>query len=210
MRLFKDSKKIFCIGHNKTGTTTIEAVFKQFGYKLGNQVRGELLLENWYNRDFKSIVKFSKTAEAFQDIPFSLPYTFQHLDEAFSEAKFILTVRDSAEQWYISLTRFHAKLWTGGERIPTLEDLKMANYRKPNYVYQANRWIYNTPESQPYDKAIMMAFYRHYNTTVIDYFRSRPHKLCIINVSNPEDYAKLCRFLNQPIHASDFPWTNKT
>ena len=83
MRIFKNKPKIFCIGQNKTGTTTIESVLKSFNYKLGNQVQGELLLDTWYERDFKKIIKFCKTAEAFQDVPFSLPYTFQHLDVAF-------------------------------------------------------------------------------------------------------------------------------
>jgi len=72
-----NTSKIFCIGFNKTGTTTIESVLKSFGYKMGDQVKGERLLNSWLSRDFKPIVELCKTAEAFQDIPFSLPYTYQ-------------------------------------------------------------------------------------------------------------------------------------
>lgn len=209
--LFKKPKtKLFCIGLNKTGTTTLKTVLKSFDYSLGNQITAELLLEAWNARDFKPIIKYSKTAEAFQDIPFSLPGTYQALDENFKNAKFILTERDSAEQWYKSLTKFHSKLWADGERIPTTEDLKKANYRAPGYTYRANRYIYNTPENDPYNKALMLKFYNAHNQAVKAYFKSRPEKLLTINVSNASDYAKLCLFLNKPVSATDFPWKNKT
>ncbi|MFL0352403.1 sulfotransferase [Xanthomarina sp. GH4-25] len=209
--LFKKPKeKIFCIGHNKTGTTTIEAVLHGFGYKLGNQIEGELLLDAWHARDFNKIIKFCNTAQAFQDIPFSLPYTYQHLDVAFKNAKFILTERDNAEQWYVSLTKFHSKLWADGETIPTAMHLKQASYRYKGYSFNANRYIYPTPENDIYNKDLMMRFYLNYNQTVKDYFKSRPEKLLVINVSKSTDYAKLCQFLGQPITRTDFPWKNKT
>jgi len=212
MKLFKknQSSKVFCIGHNKTGTTSIERVLKDFGYAMGNQVKGELLLDAWYNRDFKSIIKFCKTAEAFQDLPFSLPFTYEHLDGAFPKAKFILTERDNAEQWYQSLTKFHSKLWSDGVAIPTAEDLKQATYRYKGYSYKANRCVYPTPEEDIYNKAIMLEFYKRYNETIKTYFKSRPEKLLVINVSKSDDYAKLCEFLKQPITRTDFPWENKT
>ena len=60
MLLKKNKTKIFCIGLNKTGTTTLESVLKEFGYTLGNQVTAELLLEAWFARDFNQIIAFSK------------------------------------------------------------------------------------------------------------------------------------------------------
>ncbi|SDS69317.1 hypothetical protein SAMN04515667_2755 [Formosa sp. Hel1_31_208] len=210
MRLFKKSPKIFCIGHNKTGTTTIETVLKQMGYTKGNQVKGELLLKSWHQRDFKTIIAFCKKAQAFQDIPFSLPYTYQHLDLAFPNAKFILTERDSTEQWYESLTRFHSKLWADGKRIPTATDLKNTPYREQGFAYSFAKNVYGTPDDNIYDENVLKAFYEQYNATVKNYFKSRPEKLVVINVSNAKDYGKLCTFLNQPPIGDDFPWMNKT
>src|SRR5690606_32403789 len=103
---------MFCIGLNKTGTTTLETGLKAFNYKMGDQKTGELLFKDWYKRDFKKIIALAKTADAFQDAPFSFPFTFIALDQHFPNAKFILTVRDSPEQWYKSLTTFHSKLWS--------------------------------------------------------------------------------------------------
>src|SRR5690606_32556576 len=159
----------------------------------------ELLLDSWYERDFKKIIKFCKTAEAFQDVPFSLPYTFQHLDVAFPDAKFILTERDSAEQWYQSLITFHSKLWANGERIPIADDLKAATYRGLGYAFKFNKYVFNTPESDVYNQSILMSHYLDYNHGVKDYFKSRPEKLLVINVSKSQDYATLCGFLGQPI-----------
>ncbi|MBI3882938.1 MAG: hypothetical protein HY305_01625, partial [Sphingobacteriales bacterium] len=107
--------KIFCIGRNKTGTTSIEKAFIDFGYTVGNQRQAELLLSNYIKNDFDSIVSYSKSAQVFQDSPFSYPETYMHLDKAFPNSKFILSVRDSSEQWYNSITSFHAKLFGNGK-----------------------------------------------------------------------------------------------
>tara|TARA_R100000306_G_C4378451_1_gene143052 strand:+ start:828 stop:1484 length:657 start_codon:yes stop_codon:yes gene_type:complete len=209
--LFKNKKsKIFCIGLNKTGTTTIEKVLMDFKYKLGNQEKGELLFKDWYKRDFSSIIKLSKTAEAFQDAPFSFPFTFIALDQYFCNAKFILTVRDSPEQWYNSLVTHHSKVWADGINPPTSQDLKNAEYRYKGFAYENNKVIFKTPEDDPYNKEILLDYYTNHNYQVIEYFRSCPEKLLVINVSNDTDYIRLCDFLNKkPIHKT-FPWENKT
>lgn len=206
----KNKKKIFCIGLNKTGTTTIETVLKDYGYKLGNQPKAELLAKDWFNRDFNEIIKFCKTADAFQDIPFSLPYTYMVLDQYFKESKFILTVRDTPEQWYKSITKFHSKLWANGKETPTIQDLKNANYRYKGYAFDINQYMFNTPNKEPYNKEVLLDYYSNHIYSVIEYFRSRPDKLLVINVSNDDDYIRLANFLNkEPIHKR-FPWENKT
>lgn len=206
----KKQHKVFCIGFNKTGTTTLEQTLIQLGYKMGNQAKGELLFLDWFKRDFKSIIKHCNTADAFQDIPFSLPYTFMMLDQYYKNAKFVLTVRDSELQWYESLTKFHSKLWGEGKRLPTAEDMKNATYRYRGFTYESFKLIYNTPDDDLYNKAILTKLYKLHNYTVEDYFRGNPEKFLIINVSKSSDYAKLCTFLGKPVKADDFPWKNKT
>ncbi|RMA57964.1 sulfotransferase [Ulvibacter antarcticus] len=211
MSLFKKSKeKIFCIGLNKTGTTTIEKFLFDNTYKLGNQEEAEHLVEDWFKRDFKSLITYCKKYEAFQDAPFSLPYTFIILEQYFPNAKFILTVRDSPDQWYNSLTKFHSKLWSNGIDAPTIEDLKNAEYLYKGYAYDVNRALFNTPENDPYNKKILIEYYKDHNSIVKEYFRSQPNKLLVINVSNKNDYFKLCDFLGKPAVNDNFAWENKT
>ena len=120
--------KVFCIGFNKTGTTSVKVAFKDLGYRVGNQPVAEGFIADWTRRDFSRIIDYCNTADAFQDIPFSLPDTYQSLDAAFPESKFILTVRTNADIWYRSLTTFHAQVFGAG-KIPTEDDLARATYR---------------------------------------------------------------------------------
>ena len=209
--LFKKQKtKVFCIGFNKTGTTTIEKTLKEFNFKLGDQIKGELLIFDWYKRDFKNIIELCKTADAFQDIPFSLPFTYQDLGEYFKNSKFILTVRDTPEQWYNSITKFHSKLWSDGTAIPTCQQIKDVEYRYKGYAYQSFKLLYNTDDKDLYNKDILLNLYNRHNKLVEDYFKSRPEKLLILNVSKKKDYFRLCEFINKNPLRDDFPWTNKT
>jgi hypothetical protein len=66
--------KVFCIGRNKTGTTSMARAVVSLGFKLGKQSRAERLLEDWGKRDFCRIIRYCKSADAFQDIPFSLRF----------------------------------------------------------------------------------------------------------------------------------------
>ena len=85
-------------------------------------------MEDWAKRDFNKIIKLCYSADAFQDAPFCFPYTYQVLHTKFPNAKFILSVRDSPQQWYSSITRFHSKIWGKNNNLPTSKDLRDANY----------------------------------------------------------------------------------
>ncbi len=207
--IWNKKNKIFCIGFNKTGTTTLEQALKDFGYKMGDQRKGELLFDNWKKRNFKPIIKFCRTAEAFQDIPFSLPFTFQILDYAFPDAKFILTIRDSAEQWYQSLLNFHTKLWASGPII-TEEDLKNAPYIRKGWAYEVNKSRFNPPHGKPYHKETLIKSYLHHIYNVEQYFSAKPNQFIKINVSDKNDYFRLAKFLNKKPVSDGFPWLNKT
>lgn len=202
--------KIFGIGANKTGTTSLNKAMKDLGFIVGNQRRGELLLEDWAQRDFSKIIKLCYTAEFFQDVPFSLPYTFVALDQQFKNSKFILTERDSAEQWYNSISKFHAKKWGENGRIPTQEDLENAPYIYKGRAWRSNRLVFETPANDPYQKETMCQFYTNYNKSVKEYFRFRPNDLLVLNVSKKGAYRELCDFLNIETTRNEFPWENKT
>jgi hypothetical protein len=194
---------------NKTGTTTIENVFKEFGYKLGSQTAGELLIFDWYNRDFDKIIKHCDTAEVFQDVPFSLPHTYILIEQHYKNAKFILTVRDSAEQWYDSLINFHAKIWGDGKNPPTVEQLKNGSSLYPEFAYELLVRMFNTESDDIYNKEKLLMYYQNHINSVKHYFKNMPDKLIVLNVSCKEDYKKLCIFLGKPNLRDEFPWMNR-
>jgi hypothetical protein len=200
-------KKVFVIGRNKTGTTSIGRALNKLGFKLGDQVKAELLMEDWALRDFAKIVKYCQKADAFQDVPFSLDYTYQIMDYAFPDSKFILTVRNSATEWYESLIRFHTKA-VAKNRLPTADDLKDYPYRKPGWLWRQQQLIYGVDEDSLYDREIYIQHYKAHNKRVIEYFRHRPDDLLELNVADPNAMKSLCRFLGVKAENFTMPHLN--
>lgn len=206
----KGRVKYFGIGRNKTGTTSLKRAFSDLGFMVGNQRKAEWLFDKYYfEGNFQPIIKYCQSAEVFQDVPFSNPETYKYLDRAYPGSKFILTVRDDAEQWYRSITRFHAKNFGLNGRIPTVEDLKNATYVRKGFMYNTVR-THGTPDEDPYNKEIMIAHYEAHNRAVIEYFKNRPDDLFILNLAEPGAYQKFCDFLGVAPLYVEFPWENKT
>ena len=201
--------KVFCVGCNKTGTTSLKKALQGFGLVVGEQWIAERLIHDWGRRDFRRLFRFCLTAQAFQDVPFSWPFTYQALDQRFPGSKFILTVRNSPEQWHESLTRFHAALF-GPRSLSSVEHLNAARYNRPGLAGEANRLLNDTPPDDPYNRDALIARYVHHNYAVREYFRHRPGVLLVLNVAEPDAFDKLCDFLGRPRTGLPFPWENKT
>lgn len=207
---YRNKSKIFGIGQNKTGTTSLKVAMENLGYRVGRQRPAEEMIRLWKDRKFNAVISFCKTAEFFQDVPFSQPFTYVALDQAFPKSKFILTIRDNPEQWYASLTNFHAKKWGKNGRIPTKEDLLAAEYIYKGWAWDFIQFTFNSPEEDPYNKKVLINVYEMYNKQVLEYFRYRKNDLLVINVSNPGAHKLLCEFLGKASSDDDFPWVNKT
>ena len=201
--------KIFVVGRNKTGTTSLAAALKELGYRVGYQRDAELLMEDWGRRDFTRIIAYCHTADAYQDVPFSHDFTFQAMDQAFPGSKFILTVRESPDQWYQSMTRFHTKR-LGHNRLPTPDDL-----RNDRYVYKGWSWrnkvlVYGPEQETLYDETLYKTSYVRHNERVADYFRHRPGDLLVLNLAHPDSMKRLCDFLGLPWNGQVMPVLNKS
>jgi hypothetical protein len=201
--------KVFCIGCNKTGTTSMQKALTDLGMVVGEQWLAERLIHDWGRRDYRRLFWYCLTAQAFQDVPFSWPFTFQALDIRFPGSKFILTVRDTPEEWYASMMRFYQSRFGIGPR-PSLEELKKVAYIHPGYFLEAVRLLYQTQEDDLLKPQALMARYMSHNNTVIEYFRHRPGDLLVLNVAESDAFHKLCDFLGYPRTDWSFPWENKT
>ncbi len=202
--------KIFCIGTNKTGTTSMATIFRELEIPVASQRKAELLFKDLSNKNLKDFYKYVKYGGvAFQDIPFSLPNTFKILDVKFPDSKFILTIRDSPEVWYNSLTTYHAKLFGNGN-IPNKLDLKNAKYVYPGWMWESYQLYYKTPEDDIYNKPILIQQYTDYNNSVLDYFKEQPEKLLVVNLKESNAAEKISRFLNSKKVLEKIPWKNKT
>ena len=199
--------KVFCIGFNKTGTTSVESVMRGIGLTVGNQAEAEMLVHDWGRRDFRRILSYCQSADAFQDIPFSLPGTFAAVDEALPGSKFILTVRSSADKWFNSLERFHSQI-VGKGRVPTADDLREFNYRYPGYIADVMRLSYSADGSAFYDRVPYSAYYEAHNVAAREYFKDRPGQFLELNCESPDAMEKLLSFLGVPFTGQQMPRLN--
>ncbi len=204
--------KVFCIGAGKTGTTSLEKLFTQFGFKMGNQPTAEVLSRDWLmNTSAERIIRYCYTADAFQDAPFGYPNLYNELDKAFPNSKFILTVRNSAEEWFNSLVRFHAKKFSSDPlRPPNDQDLSNATYRYKGYMFESYQFVYGKYNIPLYDKQSYKENYLKNNEEKRNYFKNRPNDFIEINLSIQDDFQRLCEFLNIETNIAGFPWENKT
>ncbi|MCH2143430.1 MAG: hypothetical protein MK077_10610 [Phycisphaerales bacterium] len=181
------------------------------GYRVGNERAAEVFFDEWTTGDYSKIIRFCSSADAFQDIPFNLPGMFRVLHQRFPDARFVLTIRNSAEQWYQSICRFHTGKWSSaGQDPPTIQDLENANYIYPGWPAQYIQKVFGTPATDPYNKDLMISTYTDHIEEVMNYFAAYPGSLLILDISSLGAMRQLCNFLDQPYKGDEFPWKNKT
>lgn len=207
---YRKEQKIFCVGRNKTGTTSVHKIFQQLDIPVGAQREAELLAPDWGIGRFDRIEKYVRYGGvAFQDVPFSLPGTYREMDKRFPGSKFILTVRDSADVWYSSLVRFQSKLF-GNNCLPTKEDLQNATYVQKGWAWKMNRFLHDTTEDDLYNEEALKQSYLKHNADVKAYFSDRPEQLLVINLKEADAARKISVFLDTGQRIKQIPWENKT
>jgi hypothetical protein len=199
--------KIFCIGCNKTGTTSLYDEFKRNGYSMGNQNEAEYLLNDYVTGNFDKIIKYCESADVFQDVPFSFQNTYRYLDAAYPNSKFILSVRNSADEWYDSLVYFHLYRHNRGT-VPTAEQLQTNPYRYRGWMWEAMNGVYGTTEKDPYDKTILTNYYNKHNEDTMEYFKDRPNDFIKINLADADSYSKFKTFMGIENEFEKFPHSN--
>lgn len=200
--------KIFIIGRNKTGTTSLKNVFSSLGYCIGDQATAELFIDDYAQKNFTNILAYCDSAEVFQDAPFSWPDTYKHLYTKYPEAKYILLERESSEIWYESLVRFHKKIINNGQPIDA-EYLKNFKYRKKGFLWQSAQAVYGADETTLFDKQLYIKNYENYNDEVKEFFKHKQNFLNL-DLSNSNACQKLATFLSRPESDIKIPHSNRS
>lgn len=161
--------KVFVIGFQKTGTTSMELALEQLGYKVVSGV--PKLMDFTKDEERKSFVMaLMENNDAVQDMPW--PLFYKELYEWFPEAKFILTIRNT-ESWIKSVVKYFASI-----RIPL------------------HKKIYQVPCAEGYEERYIEVYEKH-NRAVMEYFKDSSNFLVMESGKN-FDYDTLCTFLNIP------------
>lgn len=217
----KSFNKIFCIGFNKTGTTTLEQVLRLYGYRMPDQQEQEArLTRQVFSTDYTELKSYCSGFDAFQDMPFSQGQAYVAADALFPNSKFILTER-SSDAWFASMYNFHKKLYNIEDMSAlTEEDIRTKfNYLYPGYIHATMKMMLTDFQGERkevlwnklYDKEYYVNLYENRNREIKRYFAEAEDKLLVIDISKETDTGKLCAFLNIPPHmAVPMPHSNKT
>lgn len=209
----RDYDKVFVIGDNKTGTTSLAHLFSEWGFEVGDQWLAQILGLYWLRSgDPTDIINYCQTAEVFQDVPFSKNDLFKHLDRAFPKSKFVLTVRNDEHEWFESLVRFHTKVLSSNKSSPpSPDDLRRDRWPILGYPYEIQKIVYGlSDDSEFYNESIYKAAYLRNNQEKRNYFKDRPNDFLEINLSRSGDFFRLCEFLKIETDATQFPHLNRS
>jgi hypothetical protein len=202
--------KVFGIGANKTGTSSLEVALRNLGVTMPEQgLQEHILTRRVLDGDVSALREFCASFDAFQDLPFSHGLTFAACDAIFPNARFILTVRDSCE-WFESVVRFQSKVFgldpkIGSDAIKahfensvTYIDADYARQMTERSILDVSDHAARPDWSKVFDKASYVARYEERNAAIIRHFWGRPNKLLVLDVRQEKTTEKLVRFLGLP------------
>ena len=171
--------KVFGIGFQKTGTSSLAAALRTLGYDVTGTIspgRPDIAA-----RALDLAREVSQQHDAFQDNPW--PILFREMDELHPGSRFILTLRDT-DDWFESV---HAHF--AGRSTPMRE------------------WIYGVGDPDGNREAFVERYERH-NREVREYFADRPDDLLVLRITDGEGWEPLCAFLGHQVPEGDFPHRN--
>lgn len=178
--------KVFCIGLNKTGTTSIGDAFRilgynRFGWRPG--ISGPLV-SRWHEGKFNPFLRVIEAYDAFEDLPW--PLVFKEIEQRYDDAKFILTLRSDEQVWLRSIQK---------------------------HVQRGSNWVGHFLIYGSYDPIedaeLYLRKYRSHNKEVRDYFASKPGKIIEMCFENGDSWDRLCKFLGiEVLPDVPFPHSN--
>ncbi len=195
-RIGSNAPRIFLIGKNRTGSSTVESWLRSEGYNHRAQAAGEALVDAWAEGDHQAIIDHvGRGGNVFQDLPYRLPGVYAVLDKSFPKSQFILTTRDS-NAWYDAVLQFYSKTFGNGA-VPTREQLFAATYHRPGWLWHAHQTIHQTPADDPFDRDILVGHFEQHNREVAAYFKDRPEAFLSVDVHAPDAREQVHSFVHK-------------
>ncbi len=192
-------EKVFGIGFQKTGTTSLHHFLRRLGYKSVhwphvvagiNYQRVCIPVLHDRNKVVNVLQPLIEKFDAFTDVPF--PALYKELHERVPDGRFILLERDG-DEWWESVAR-HWRLSPARSR------------RLDPYEYLAYN-LYSDEELELVtirDRVRLKEIYLRHNEAVASYFQDKGEVLTVVSLDDGEIGTKIRRFLGVDKEAS-FP-----
>lgn len=177
--------KVFGIGLNKTGTTTLNYCLRSLGYR--HLTHNAKALTDWTQGRKDDVFALIDQYDSFDDWPYPLMY--RELHARYPEAKFILTVRRDAKSWLRSLKKH------------SLNTSPTRHHRKMAYGFD-----YPFGHEQHH-----IDFYHNHNASVKAFFEEKGEqdRLLTLCWENGDGWRELAPFLGVPEPDEAIPRANE-
>jgi hypothetical protein len=185
--------RIFGIGMQRTGTTSLGEAFEILGFDSWHFNNGNDARLIWEETNHAGKSRTLERWYALCDNP--MPLLYRQLDRSYPGAKFILTIRGEAA-WLDSVRR----LWSPDDNP----------HRWTWDVYPiSNRLHAALYGREDFDATIFAERYRRHNAEVREYFKGRSGDLLVMDMDAAAGWPELCGFLGLPIPAVPYPMKNQ-
>ncbi|XP_039271956.1 uncharacterized protein LOC120346314 [Styela clava] len=210
--------KIICAGLPKTGTKSLVMALRQLGYTVYDSPEHAL----FHNEEWGRILDGKTTSEAFLEMYDDVDAVadtpacamWDHILEAYPDAKVILTVRDNEDTWYDSFRRHFKKygevypLSKNSERLEIITRLASSSLNR--HWKTINNGLIACFGfqvcSDNTNQMLAKSAYRRHNAYVEG--RCRSDQLLVFNVKS--GWKPLCEFLGHDLSdRGPFPHVNK-
>ncbi len=181
--------RIFGIGMHKTATTSLSVALQKLGYKTEHWPSAHWAKAIWREMNETGRSPTLEKCYAATDLPITL--MFRKLDVAYPGSKFILTIRNEAT-WLESVR----KHWS-----PEYNEFR-AGWDNDPFTNRIHQVLYGRTD---FDPVIFLERYRRHNAHVLEYFKTRPSDLMVMDMDRKHGWKELCGFLNIPIPAESYP-----
>jgi len=181
-----EKQKVFGLGLNKTGTTTLDTALTTLGYRVKGP--DQKLARQIQRGDYAAAFECIERHDAVQDLPWPLMYK-QIFEKYGTSAKYVLTRRTTAEVWLRSLK----------------------SHRMQNRVLKRRTGLYGAIYPFGYEKEFL-DYYNAHNEGVRQFFRemNAEHVLLEVCWEEGHGWSELCEHLGVPALDGPIPHSNAT
>ncbi|MEJ0053635.1 MAG: sulfotransferase [bacterium] len=174
--------KVFNIGFNKSGTTSLTRACEVLGFRSLHWLYEDRRLCDVIEEEKSRNRRFFESLEDYNFFSdFNGKYYFRELDEQYPGSKFILTIRD-LEGW-----------------LDSREKHVIRNQRDPDYKHD---WL-------TVDRKAWAEDYWRYQAELDAYFKDRSGDSLIMNIAGGDGWDTLAPFLGKEIPTVPFPVENR-
>ncbi len=171
----KQRRRVFCVGHHKTGTSSLTLALGMLGWDVHPGFWGDMEMCEVHDQASHILNRYNAVA----DTPWWT--LWEWLAQQYPDAKFILTLRD-VQEWQASVRRHFGDVYT---------PMHAEVYGTGRYVGNEQQW---RREYLSHNSAVQEWF-----------GQNRPGDLLVLNICDGDRWPELCEFLDVPEPDVAFP-----